>query len=341
MGAAVRFTPNEGTQMSATSIVTTSTTTVRALFRSLSLVTAFLACATSACLNENVGDPQVPALRADEQGGGLTVGPRGDGNLHWVVYGDTRTNPGTHQAVVDAYAPLNPDFVIHAGDLWDGYPGGAGQFSRILSSHPNIAALMSRNLFLVAQGNHESADDVLSFRPSIVRNNATMYSFRMDNAFFVVLGMDPSGPVTVAYLKQQLASPAAVSADWRFVVSHYPVWSGGSHRNFGYADLEDVCGRGKVNVFFSSHDHNYQRTYQLLDQLATDERDDLEAFRGPVYMVTGGGGAPLYAVSKIPDITKVAASAQNFVEVTSSPQKLTVKAWGLGGSLIDTFTISK
>jgi hypothetical protein len=259
--------------------------------------------------------------------------------MHWVVYGDTRTNPGTHQTVVNAFAKLNPQLVIHSGDLWAMYPGGPSQWTGILTKNPGIASLLQQNLFLVAQGNHESADEVTSFKPPIVRDNATEYSFSRGNAFFVVLGMDPSSVARVAYLQQQLASAPAKAATWRFVVSHYPVYSGGHHPNSGFPQLEKVCDEGHVTLFFNGHDHDYQRSYQLFGGKAVDMSDTLSAAKGTVYAVTGGGGAPLYQVAKIPGVTKVAQSIQHFMEVTSDSNQVAVKTWDINGKMIDSFSI--
>src|SRR3954468_16350015 len=50
-------------------------------------------------------------------------------SLHWVVYGDTRTNYKVHRRVVDRFAAMNPQLVIHTGDLWDEYPEGSAQWT--------------------------------------------------------------------------------------------------------------------------------------------------------------------------------------------------------------------
>ena len=84
----------------------------------------------------------------------------GGAALHFVVYGDTRGDAVTHQSVVDAFAKLDPQLVLHSGDLWDGYT--PAEFGTILTKNANIAALLTSNLFLVSRGNHETASAMLS-----------------------------------------------------------------------------------------------------------------------------------------------------------------------------------
>lgn len=273
--------------------------------------------------------------------GGGTAGTGGGGEtLHWVAYGDTRTNASTHQKVIDAISKLNPELVVHSGDLWDEYSSGSSQWSGIIMKNANIAALLQKNLFLVAQGNHESSSELLAFKPTLVRNNSVRYSTKIGNSFFVVLGLDPSASAAVTYLQQQLATPEAKSATWRFVFSHYPTWNGGDHANDGYPALEKVMDEGNVTIHFGGHDHNYQRSYQLFGQKPVDMSDALQAAKGTVYIVSGGGGAPLYPCSKIPNL-KFVSSTNNFVEVTVDATTVDIKAWNLSGKMIDAFKITR
>ena len=76
------------------------------------------------------------------------------GTFHFAAYGDTRSNPGTHQQVIDAIAKLDPELVIQSGDLWDGYT--ADQFRNIITKNANLAALLNGGRFVASRGNHES-----------------------------------------------------------------------------------------------------------------------------------------------------------------------------------------
>jgi len=277
--------------------------------------------------------------------GGATGGAGGsadaggtDGTLHFVVYGDTRTGSATHQRVVDQIAKLNPDLVVHSGDLWDGYT--QAQFTTILTKNANIAALLTNGLYVVSRGNHETVTDYLAFKPSLSRGNATeRFSYAVGNSYFVVLGMDPSG--AASFLETELKKPEAMAARWRFVQSHYPIYSGGTtHGASGIPSIEKLCDTYRVAVYWAGHDHIYERSHQVCGGQVADTGDALSVSKGTVYVVSGGGGAPLYGIAKIAT-THIQASTNNYVDVVAAPTTLTVKAYKLDGSQLDSFTIAQ
>jgi hypothetical protein len=269
--------------------------------------------------------------------GGAADAGGADGTLHFAVYGDTRTGFATHEKVVDQIAKLNPDLVIHSGDLWDGYT--QAQFSTILNKNANIGALLANGLYVVSRGNHETVADYLAFKPSLSRGSSTeRFSYSVGNSYFVVLGMDPSG--AASFLETELKKPEATAARWRFVQSHYPVYSGGTtHGASGIPSIEKLCDTYHVAVYWSGHDHIYERSHQVLGGQVADTGDALSVSNGTVYVVSGGGGAPLYGVAKIAT-THIQASTNNYVDVVAAPTTVTVKAYKLDGTQLDSFTIA-
>lgn len=262
--------------------------------------------------------------------------PPPPGNMHFVVYGDSRSNVAPHQQVVDAFAKRDPQFVLATGDLWDGY--GPDQWKTIITKNKNIGALLEKNLFLVSRGNHETVAEVKAFKPTLLRGDAELYSFTQGNGFFVSLGMDPASQAT--YLEGQLSSPAAKAAAWRFVYSHYPIYSAGPHGGDGIAAIEALCDKYGVAVYFTGHDHLYERSQQMKAQKVVDTGNALTASKGTVYVVTGGGGAPLYAVGKIAS-THFTKSTLHFVDVEATDTQLNIQAFTTDGKVLDTFTIKK
>ena len=256
--------------------------------------------------------------------------------LHFVVYGDSRSNPDQHQKVVDAFAAVNPDLVIATGDLWDGYD--STRWASIINKNANIAALLRDNRFLVSRGNHETVGELLGFQPTLVRDGAERYAFTYGNSFFVSMGMDPAADT--AYLEQQLKSSAAQQASYRFVFSHYPIYSAGPHGGSGDATIEGLCDKYAVAIYFCGHDHLYERSHQMRGGVAVNKGNDLRVADGSVYVVTGGGGAPLYDTGKIPS-THYTLKVLHFVDVVASAASLTVTARKTDGAAIDTFTVTR
>jgi hypothetical protein len=243
-----------------------------------------------------------------------------------------------HQNVIDQIAKLNPELVIHSGDLWDGY--SQATFTSILKKNANIASLLDSGRYVVSRGNHESVTDFMAFRPSLTRGNASeLFSYTIGNSFFVVLGMDPGK--AAAFLEAELKKPEALAARWRFVQSHYSIYSGGTtHGARGNPTIEKLCDTYHVTVYWSGHDHIYERSHQVYGGQIVDNDDELSASSGTVYVVSGGGGAPLYGVSPIAT-THLQASANNYVDVLAAADTLTVNAYKVDGSVVDSFVISQ
>jgi acid phosphatase type 7 len=257
--------------------------------------------------------------------------------FHFVIYGDTRTNPATHQQVVSAYSAVNPELVIHTGDLYEGYT--AAQFKTIITSRPNIAALLSSNLFLVARGNHETEAEVLAFSPPVVRNDSILYSFTDGNCFFVCVGYDPA--LNLAWTQARLESPAARTAAWRIVYSHVPVYSTGSgHGASGIPGFETLCDRFRVTMVFSGHDHIYERSKLIYGGAALNATRDFTADSGTVYVVAGGGGAPLYSAGSN-WWTALSSSVNHWCDLTATDTQIKMVGRWINGAGFDSVTIHK
>ena len=114
----------------------------------------------------------------------------------------------------------------------------------------------------------------------------------------------------------------------------------GSHGENGMSAVESIFDQYGVDLFFCGHDHHYERSHQIKGQSAVDKGDNLMAGRGTVYIVTGGGGAPLYSVGN-KWWTNTAKSIRHYVELVVSDTKISVTARNNSGNKIDSFTISK
>ena len=111
--------------------------------------------------------------------------------------------------------------------------------------------------------------------------------------------------------------------------------------NLGFSlAIEKLCDQYHVAVYWSGHDHIYERSHQVFGGQVADMTDALTLSKGTVYVVSGGGGAPLYGVAKI-TTTYTQQSTYNYVDVQADPSKLTIKAYKLDGSQLDAYTISQ
>lgn len=151
------------------------------------------------------------------------------------------------------------------------------------------------------------------------------FSFDYGNAHWTVLDsnnyMDWTNPELRAWLEKDLA--AASGATWRFVAFHHPGFNS-SHTHFTdqwMRTLAPLFEKGKVDIVFAGHVHNYQRSFPLT--FAPEPQTDGNAVgpkgevagawtldkdfdsrathkaNGVIYIVSGGGGAGLYDVPQM------------------------------------------
>ncbi len=220
----------------------------------------------------------------------------------FVAYGDNRSghpdHATRHGAVVSAIlAGDRPDLVLNLGDVVEvgdfcletGYFGWGNEYFR--PAQPLLEKVPS----YVAIGNHEYNDsgnpqyfqDYFSHpaNPSPDPDDRDLwYSFDYGNAHFTVINTNyyevggaywPGSP-QYQWLEADLRNS---SATWKVAAFHHPPYASYPRdtetlRRY----LVPLLERYGVQVVFSGHDHFYERSRK----------------RGIHYIVTGGGGAPLY-----------------------------------------------
>lgn len=259
----------------------------------------------------------------------------------FVVLGDSRDGSPAAAAIANQMAAWPFDLWLHTGDLVTS--GLAAEYD------PQVFAIYRRLLaavpFFSAIGNHEYLGD----GPAAYLNNFYLpqngpagllgraYSFDWANAHFTVFdsgaGFTP-GSAQYNWLQSDLA---ATRQPWKFVVDHHPPYSSGSHgSDFAVRDtLGPLFERYGVDVMFSGHDHDYERTFPMAGgQIAGAGQ------RGVTYVVTGGGGAPLYPVGRSA-FTALSVSTNHFTRSVVAGCQLVMQSIGANGQILDLFEIDK
>jgi len=245
-----------------------------------------------------------------------------------VAYGDTRTNPNDHKAVVHMMLQHDPDLVVHSGDL----VADGNVLSQWNTFFDTTKDLMGSIPFYPALGNHEkNAQHYYNlFHPPAGggKENKQWYSFDYGNAHIVCLDSDVRySQDQLEWLENDLARIAG-RVQWIFVNFHHPPHSSGSHGS-EYASMPkwiDAFERYGVDIVFNGHDHHYERSLN----------NDIW------YIVTGGGGAPLRAVNQKPNPNQVyAESALHFCKLSISGSQLTFEMIRADGTVGDFMTISE
>jgi len=231
-----------------------------------------------------------------------------------VVYGDSRSYPATHAAVAAGIAASRPDIVLHTGDLVSG--GAYGEFGQQFFTPARD--LMLDTPLLPSLGNHEDNSswyfDLLS-----LPGNERWFAFTYGCARIICLDTNAShspGSAQHNWLLSELTSAECAAAAWRIVYFHHPPYSATAKHGDDWGvrlTLVPFFEQHRVNVVFSGHSHAYERY----------------ANNGIVYIVTGGGGAPLHGLqSRIVPPTRLAgASVYHFVvaDITTASMRIAAR----------------
>jgi len=274
----------------------------------------------------------------------------------FIVYGDTRSDDAAHRSVLNAMHSHTPDykFIINVGDVvadgsvqaqWDVWQqacldtlGGTGQ-----SQVPPA--------YMAAPGNHDQVPGAglanwNAYLPGQMQqfgHQGVFFTFDYANARFVVLNSDDvSSPAQTALLQQAMENNPKT---WLFAIWHKPIfdfgakaYEGGIHTAWGAPLYQHGC-----DLLFMGHAHYYVRTHKL--DLNGQMNPPLDPVAGTAQIVTGNGGAPLYAVDENHDnngymvaysfdVTQTAY--YGYTELTVEDANLTLKHYRADGTVMDT-----
>ncbi len=251
--------------------------------------------------------------------------------FRFVVYGDNRTRPAVHQKIIDAIVAHGvPDMVLQSGDMV-----ADGDDSRLWAEFFSIEkTLLTQTAFYPALGNHEHNSHNYY---DILQKTKSYYSFDWGKAHFAVLNSDIGNISKVPgeraafwdeetrWLEEDLRTHQ--TADYRFVSAHHPPYTAVASRqgdNAHMTALVPMLEKYHVTAGWFGHDHNYQHYLQ----------------NGIHYIVSGGGGAPLYDVSKPPaNITVKVESTENFIAVDVNGPVAKAQVFNADGKVIDEFEL--
>ncbi len=211
----------------------------------------------------------------------FTTAPDKPRSFRFVAYGDSRSYPDNHEAVVQAIINNQPEIVLHTGDL----VGVGGNYEAWTPEFFEPAYdLMHHTALFPIMGNHEYFYSGRSWFSSLfsLPNNEQWFAFSYGNVRFIGLDTNvsfhPDG-IQHRWFQAELASDAFQRADWRVVYFHHPAFTASVYRD----DLDvrqhlvPLLETEGVDLVFAGHSHAYERY----------------SHNGVHYVVTGGGGTYL------------------------------------------------
>ncbi|MFO0557858.1 MAG: metallophosphoesterase family protein [Polyangiales bacterium] len=272
----------------------------------------------------------------EEAEGRFATAPEGEGFVpfRFVVYGDTRSRASAHRAVINALVSEGAEWAMHTGDLLDDgrdeeqWQGFFEIERALLRSTPMIPVIGNHEIARPGSSGVDLYRRYVRCAPSAASPQPELhYTFAWGNVHAVLVnGYDDfTDERTAGWLEAQLAA-ARAAADrgrgWVLFVSHWGPRSSGPHgenRPFLRGNIADLLRRHRVDLSIAGHDHLY-------------ERGDDQGLR---YLVSGGGGSPLYRRRFEREYARTLVSAHHYVRVDVESDRLLVSALAPDGALIE------
>jgi len=257
-------------------------------------------------------------------------------SVKFLAYGDTRSNPGTHDAVnsqmTNTYTadPAYQTFTLHSGD-WvsngDDETDWTNQFFD--AARTNTRQIQANLPINGCKGNHEQSGAMYKKYWPYPYVAGFYWSFDYGPAHFAVVDQYTdysSGSTQLNWLEDDLAT---TTKEWNFVIFHAPGYSaGGSHGdNIAVRNrIQPLCEQYGVDIVFSGHNHYYCHS-------------DVNEVK---HITTGGGGAPLRTPNpNYSEYVEFVAKENHFCKIDINGAQLTFYAIKKSdGSVIDSFTLT-
>ncbi len=251
----------------------------------------------------------------------------------FVAYGDTRSNHLAHVRVLRQIFKTSPRFIINTGDLvasntesnWNNYFADLCDSTSVGQTIPIFST----------PGNHESGAmyyENLRLPHNNPLNTEEYYSFDYGSLHVISansqINYDKKSE-QYQWLVRDLESLAARKATFKIVFWHKPPYCSGTNHGSDMelrrtlATLMEAHG---VDIVFNGHEHLYERTRPI---------------KNTTFIVTGGGGAPLYDFGALRDWTAEREKVHHLCLVSVEGTILRMSMIRDDGSTGDLFIIDK
>jgi len=279
-----------------------------------------------------------------------------------VAYGDNRSNPDLHERVIDQIIMDGiPSLVVSTGDLVYSGRDSIRWFREFLLPADR---LFSQSPIMLSLGNHDMdwetpkphglsewwLDRFVFPGQQNYSGYARWFSYEAGGVHLIHLDSTVyENTEQLAWLETDLTSPESVNADFRVAVFHHPPYSSGGHgskKNVRDA-WESLLQKHGVDLVLNGHNHFYQRILPsfgggvVVKKMESRNGIDVVRSGGPgvVYVITGGGGAPLYT-PKPADFVAVNAKQRHFIRMDYVPGEIHCTAINEDGAVIDEFYVT-
>jgi hypothetical protein len=248
--------------------------------------------------------------------------------FRFIAYGDNRSDSVAHQNVVNQMqlvSPL-PGLIVNVGDLTNN--GSSADYRIFFNVERNM---INRVTLFPVLGNHDISNMTNWFSCFVLPNNEQWYSTRYGNSAFICLDDNSSfSPGSAQYnwlLSELQADSADPSVRHIFIINHQPPYTTNTDHSSNMTIRQYLCPlfeRFHVSIVFNGHNHCYEHSL----------------VNGVHYIITGGGGAPLYnSWGPVQPWTIYREATFEFVLVDVRADTIYCRGIKPGGMVIDSFAI--
>ena len=205
-----------------------------------------------------------------------------------VAFGDTRTNEDVHQEVSNQIVAEKPLIVFQTGDLMD----SALEVRQWNEFFEIEAAMLESSFYFPIFGNHEFGGESYYYELFETRNSYdTERNWYADWGPVGFIGIEQystywdTDEEALAWLEEALMK--FQDKRWLIFSHHEPMYTFSNHGPWltGREVIQPLLEQYGVDMVLSGHNHCYER-FEV---------------NGIPYVVTGGGGAPLYSTGTGPE----------------------------------------
>ncbi len=264
------------------------------------------------------------------------------------VIGDSGFGEDVTYQLAEEMASHHPEWVIHTGDLvYNVYEDPSPPQAFIRKFYQPLADLLHVAPIYPVFGNHEAYEDAYwrdrpfyyAAFPSMENSyggddfggmlgQREWYAFTHGNYQFIFLNSQQFYSLDLreeqnAWLQEKLGESTSTT---NIVVFHIPPYTSGYHPDDGIPIRQawiPLFEEANVALVLSGHDHNYER---------------LE-LNGITYIVSGGGSNILYGKQDTREESEFFTAKSHFVILELFPDRIGMTAYGLGGEVLDHYTL--
>jgi hypothetical protein len=257
--------------------------------------------------------------------------------FRFVVLGDFGAGTPGMYAIANRINATNFDFMVTVGDnLYNngepGYydPRWFGLYATSMARAATFPALGNHDTYL-SNARWMATNFYLPTNGPAARIEQ-VYSFDFGNAHVAVIDTEPfeaNDAAVKAAIKTWLSNDLATTTQpWKFVTLHRPPYTTQGSHNDQAAVKAEVCPileKYGVQMVFQGHNHFYER---------------INPINGVYYLTSGGGGAGLYTAGARKEYSATLFdSLHSYAVVTVDGSELSLRAYDVNGSQIDSFTV--